>query len=193
MPLTQTHIAPVPSPPHRWDLYNVQVENTYHSLTEDTAHARSHLDTEMQTFDLEKLLQTPVLSTGIVYYKRQLWTYNQEIHDCSTDHGYMHIWNESVASRDSNEVGSCLLTHLQKMETSAIKLVTYSDACSGQNRIIYLVCTWLHIVSSEEYPFTSVDHKFMISGHSYLPSDRDFGHVEKALKKTSHIYVTGDW
>ena len=33
----------------------------------------------------------------------------------------------------------------------------------------------------------------MISGRSYLPNDRDFGHVEQARKKTMQIYVPEDW
>ena len=33
----------------------------------------------------------------------------------------------------------------------------------------FLVCLWMHIVTSSEYPFTSTDHKFTVSGHSYHP------------------------
>ena len=33
----------------------------------------------------------------------------------------------------------------------------------------------------------------MISGHSYLPNDRDFGHIELARKKNTHIFVPDDW
>ena len=28
-----------------------------------------------------------------------------------------------------------------------------------------------------------IDHKFLITGHSFLPNDRDFGVVEMSLKK----------
>ena len=59
-----------------WELHKVQAECSYQKLKEDTAYAKSHRDTEMFTFDLEKSLPTPVLTTGVVYYKRQLWTYN---------------------------------------------------------------------------------------------------------------------
>ena len=33
----------------------------------------------------------------------------------------------------------------------------------------------------------------MVSGHSYLPNDRDFGHIEQSRKQSSHIYVPEDW
>ena len=69
----------------------------------------------------------------------------------------------------------------------------YSDACGGQNRNIFLVCLWMHIVASDEYSFTEIDHKFMISGHSFLPNDRDFGQIEQSRKKVMQIYVPEDW
>ena len=33
----------------------------------------------------------------------------------------------------------------------------------------------------------------MISGHSYLPNNQDFGHVEQSRKKTQYIYAPEDW
>ena len=176
-----------------WELHKVQAESSYQKLKEDAAYAKSHRDTEMFTFDLEKSLPTPVLTTGVVYYKRQLWTYNQGIHDCTKEKGCMHMWDESMASRGSHEVGSCVLSHLKEIDSDATNLILYSDACGGQNRNIYLVCLWLHIVASSEYSITSIDHKFMISGHSFLPNDRDFGHIEQSRKKTQHIFVPRDW
>ena len=103
------------------------------------------------------------------------------------------MWNESVASRGSHEVGSCIISHIKEMQTDATRLILYSDACGGQNRNIYLVCLWLHVVASDEYSFTEIDHKFMISGHSYLPNDHDFGHIEQSSKTTMQIYVPDDW
>lgn len=50
----------------------VAAENTYQKLDEDAAYAKAHEDTKMLTFDLEKSLPTPILSTGVMYYKRQL-------------------------------------------------------------------------------------------------------------------------
>ena len=33
----------------------------------------------------------------------------------------------------------------------------------------------------------------MISGHSYLPNDRDFGSIQKANWKTQHVFLPDDW
>ena len=33
----------------------------------------------------------------------------------------------------------------------------------------------------------------MVSGHSFLPNDRDFAHVEVAARKTEHIFIPEDW
>ena len=27
--------------------------------------------------------------------------------------------------------------------------------------------------------FTQIDHKFLVQGHTYLPNDQDFAHIEK--------------
>lgn len=147
----------------------------------------------MITFDLEQALPTPKLTTNIVFYKRQMWTYNLGVHDCSDEKGYMYMWPETVASRGSQEVGSCLLQHFQSVSSPAPNLIAYSDACGGQNRNINIVCFWMYVVSCNDFSYTQVDHKFMLSGHSYLPNDRDFGSIEKANRRTQHVFVPEDW
>ena len=175
------------------ELHHRRAERSYQQLREDSAIAKSDPKIDTITFDLEQSLPTPVLTTSVVYYKRQLWTYNLGVHCCGTGIGYMHVWNESQASRGSEDIASSILTHLKEHPTSAEKLIAYSDSCGGQNRNINFVCFWLYIVCSDEYSYTEVDHKFMVSGHSYLPNDRDFGSVEKARRRRSAIYTPEDW
>ena len=167
-----------------WDLHKAKAERAYQQLKEDTALSRSRSDLEVLTFDLEQSLPTPVLTTNVAFYKRQLWTYNVGIHNCKTGGACMHMFHEGIASRGSHEIGSCLLKHLREMNTDAKHLILYSDSCGGQNRNIFIVCLLLHIVCSQEFTISLIDHKFMVSGHSYLPNDRDFGSVETARRRT---------
>jgi len=170
-----------------WDLHKAKAERAYQQLKEDSALSRSRSDLEVLTFDLEQSLPTPVLTTNVAFYKRQLWTYNVGIHNCKTGGACMHMFHEGIASRGSHEIGSCLLKHLREMNTDAKHLILYSDSCGGQNRNIFIVCLLLHIVCSQEFTISLIDHKFMVSGHSYLPNDRDFGSVETARRRTQHL------
>lgn len=74
-----------------WDLHKAKAERAYQQLQEDTALSRSRSDLELLTFDLEQSLPTPVLTTNVAFYKRQLWTYNVGIHNGKTDSACMHV------------------------------------------------------------------------------------------------------
>ena len=55
----------------------------------------------------------------------------------------MHMWDESVAFRDSQEVGSCLLAFLKDHGTAATHMIAYSDSCGGHINIVassYTLC-----------------------------------------------------
>ena len=173
-------------------LHHRKAERAYQQLREDTALAQCSDDVDTITFDLQQSLPTPTLTVNVVFYKRQLWVYNLGIHNCATEKGYMHMWDENIASRGSQDISSCIFTYLRGNPTS-IHLIAYSDSCGGQNRNINKVCFWMYVVASSEFPYTVVDHKFMLSGHSYLPNDRDFGGLETARRLRSTIFIPEDW
>ena len=174
-------------------LHQRKAERTYHQLQEDTALSQSASDTQTITFDLQQSLPTPLLTVNVVYYKRQLWTFNLGVHCCRTGVGHMHMWSENEGSRGSQEIGSCVLTFLKEHTVQSTRLIAYSDSCGGQNRNINVVCLWQDIVSSDEFSYTTIDHKFMVSGHSYLPNDRDFGSIELARRRQTSLYVPEQW
>ena len=176
-----------------WQLHQRKAERAYHRLREDTALAQSNPKIDMITFDLQQSLPTPTLTVNVVFYKRQLWVYNLGIHCCATGVGFMHMWDESIASRGSQDIGSCVLAYLKEHRTSAEHLIAYSDSCGGQNRNINIVCLWLHIVSSPDFTYTLIDHKFMLSSHSYLLNDRDFGGIETARRRAVSLFVPDNW
>ncbi|XP_063232506.1 uncharacterized protein LOC134536634 [Bacillus rossius redtenbacheri] len=140
------------------------------------------------TFDLQKTIMLPKVPTGVVYYKRQLACYNLGIHNCATSKGTMHLWHEGVAGQGPDEIGSCLLKYLSTFP-SMERLVLWSDSCGGQNRNIKLVVLLMCLVSDPSCSIKEVTQKFAIPGHSYLPNDSDFGHIEKKMMKQQHIFT----
>lgn len=74
---------------------------------------------DMITFDCKQNLPTPNLHHSDVFYSRQLWVYNFGIHDCVAEQGYMMMWSENVAKRDSCAVVSCLNTFFTEFRSGA--------------------------------------------------------------------------
>lgn len=81
-----------------------------------------------------------------------------------------------------------LLRACNQMSAQGIThLTAYSDSCGGKNRNIKMMAMWLYITQSTAIEV--VDHKFMVSDHSFLPNDIYFGLIERAKLKMTEIYV----
>jgi len=144
------------------------------------------------TFDLQKTLITPSISTGVAYYKRQLATYNLGIHNLANNDATMFMWHEGCASRGASEIGSCVWKYVcDKVQEGATHITAFCDSCGGQNRNFKIASLLCHCVTTLSLDSFTV--YFMQSGHSFLPNDADFGVIEKAKKSGKEIYIPQQW
>ena len=51
---------------------------------------------------------------------------------------------------------------------------------------------WLKVVQSLDNNIDIIDHKFLLSGHSYLPNDADFG-IKNGIAKKNFLYTPQDY
>lgn len=144
------------------------------------------------TMDLQQTMPLPKLSTSKAFYLRQMWLYNFGIH-CITYLGqksYFFTWTEDVANRGSNEIASCLFRFckmLKKEYPETNHLIVWSDSCAGQNKNFVILGLYEYLILN--CFFKIIDHKFPEVGHSYLDSDRDFGRIEKVIRKHQTIFI----
>lgn len=144
------------------------------------------------TFDLEKALPYPTLTCSIAYYKRNMYVYNLGIHELGEEeNSFMYVWDETTASRGAQEIGSCIRKHILEKARRTSRIIAFSDACGGQNRNYKQCLFWLKLLADSD-TLQKIDHKFMVSGHSFLPNDRDFGQIEQYAKNRIK-YVPEDW
>jgi hypothetical protein len=94
------------------ELHHCKVQLARDSLKSDENLSQTENGPTVISFDLQKVMPLPKLTTGIGYYKRQVSCYNLGIHNFSSKTGTMHVWDESIASRGAQEVGSCILKYL---------------------------------------------------------------------------------
>jgi len=83
-------------------------------------------------------------------------------------------------------MASSIVAFIDAADLSTGHLIAWSDSCSGQNKNFYLLCLWQLLIKNGR--FTTIDHKFPESGHSYMDSDRDFGLIEKRVREVGNIY-----
>ena len=60
-----------------------------------------------------------------------MYVLNEGFHNFYDNKVNMYVWDETTASRGSQEIVSCCLRHLQNVTQNVI---AYSDMCIGQNR-----------------------------------------------------------
>jgi hypothetical protein len=152
----------------RKEIHMTNVEWTCREFKQDVLNAKNSND-ELQciTFDLQKTLEVPSLSTSVAYYKRQLWVYNLCVYDECTRTPYMYIWNESVASRGAQEIASCLIYHIKNhIPEDCKELILWSDSCPGQNKNIKITLMLKKLLNDDLGILNSIQQKYFVSGHS---------------------------
>lgn len=172
--------------------HHTEVSHSFDSVKRDFAASVLPIsDACTITMDLQKVFPLPKLTHSNMYYSRQLSCYNFGIHVADSNTGIMLVWHEGVAKRGANEIASCLLHALNSGElaTSKRTLIVYSDNCAGQLKNQMLIYLYFYLIRLGF--FDIIEHKFLVSGHSFSASDRDFALIEKTAKR-SKLHVVDD-
>ena len=168
------------------ELHHRKTDKALKVIQEDNASSTlPGSDTCTITMDLQKVFSLPKLTHSSMYYSRQLSCYNFGIHVQDTSDGIMCIWHEGQSGRGGNQMASCLLQALNtgQLSTYKRKLCVWSDNCAGQLKNRMLIFLYIFLVANGY--FDTIDHKFLVSGHSFSSSDRDFALIEKQAKRSN--------
>ena len=146
--------------------------------------------------DLQQTLPCPRLTVGQAYYKRKLWVYNFAVTNLKDNKTTLFVWDESTAGRGSSEVSSCILRWLdmtlgRQCVDGRITPSIFADNCAGQNKNLQMVLMGLRELHSLR--LTRVEFSFLVSGHSYLPCDAVFGHIELEVQRCNIVMTPEEY
>lgn len=148
---------------------------------------------EVFSFDCQKNQVLPKVPDQQAYYSRQFYIYNFTVVrgtsksklNPSTVTNF--CWTENEYSKGSNEIASCIYHILNTSDFTGIHTVRLMcDGCGGQNKnttLISMCCNWL---STQNF-IKNIHVVFPVRGHSFIPPDRVFGHIEREIRKKEII------
>nr|XP_022907523.1 uncharacterized protein LOC111419015 [Onthophagus taurus] len=147
------------------------------------------------SFDCQKNLVIPKIPDQIAYFSRQLYIYNFTIVRGSSkshmnpENVFIYTWMEHEYKKSSNEISSAVFHCLSQVDLSPYSNIRLcADGCGGQNRNSTMIGMCSYFLANVAPPnVKTIELIFPVPGHSYLPSDRIFGRIEKILKKESTI------
>ncbi|KAE9536991.1 hypothetical protein AGLY_006798 [Aphis glycines] len=160
------------------ELHHKKAEKARQQMKQDTV--LSQLPTSdicMFSMDLKQVLSLPSLTHSQMFYLRQLSCYNLGVHFGDSNRRHMFLWHEGMSGRGGNEIASCVFEALNSNPTVKRKLTIWSDNCVGQNKNKMLLFLWIYLTLTDK--FDEINHKYLVSGHSFLSCDRDFAQIEK--------------
>ena len=73
--------------------------------------------------------------------------------------------------------------------TGAKWSIWWADNCAGQNNNVI----WFFQDLVRKGVYSRIEYKFLIVGHTYGPTDRCFGVIEKHLGRIKNVYTPGEW
>lgn len=135
-----------------------------------------------------------VEETSEFYFKRALWFNVLCLYDEVRNISYWYVWDETVAGRGAQEIGSCLYKHfIQFIPKDTRKVILYSNS-SGKNRNIKI-----SLMIQKNFDFWGkpeleiIEQRFSFSGHANNSCIRSFDLIEKQKRITKEIFVPSEW
>lgn len=105
---------------------------------------------------------------------------------------YLYVWPESVASRGSQEIGSCLYKNLTDTDSNQTKKnIIFCDPYEGQTRnlkLTLLMKKCLDSWSSDE--LITVEQRYFVVGHSNNSCDKCCELLRKKNKISSKYFCS---
>jgi hypothetical protein len=144
------------------------------------------------SFDFMQNLHLPRVPAQDLFYLRQLTVNVFGVHNMKDDSSVFFLYHEGIAHKGPDEVCSFIYTYLNHYVSSEVKEIHFfSDNCAAQNKNHCMIRMCQALVDCGKY--RRIEQFFPIRGHSFLPSDRDFGVIKRKLRKLNRAYTIMDY
>ncbi|KAE8740529.1 hypothetical protein FOCC_FOCC013956 [Frankliniella occidentalis] len=176
-----------------WNVHLDRAQAAYDFKRNCKVQAETDETLRVLIFDLEQVLETPLLSAGETFYLRQLSTYNLTIYDTTSKLTLCYMWCELDGNRGANDIASCIFVHfLEEIPDTVKKVVLFSDSTVSQNRNSIVAAMFLTVLQMH-CSVRSIEHVFLEAGHTRLEVDSKHSVIDCNKNNVDKICVPSDW
>lgn len=165
-----------------------EAKKTYTALQSDQPDAKSGKNGNVIPIAIDYMqnISMPKVLVQELFYLRQLTVNIFCIHNIKSNKAVIYIYHEGQARKGPDEVCSFLLHFLRNVPAQFDEVHLFSDNCAGQNKNHPISKFLLSLTDLKK--FKTIQHFFPTRGHSFLPCDRNFAIIKRALHKQDRIY-----
>lgn len=127
-------------------------------------------------------------------FRQSYWCFNVIIYDEVRQKPFAYFWSESIATNGSQEVGSCLLRHIQEnVPSDTERIFLYCEGNKNLTRNLQMSIFLKKLLDKWPHDeLQSIEQRFFAKGHVYNSCSRCFNQIESAAK-SRNIYVPEQW
>lgn len=141
------------------------------------------------SFDYMQNISLPSIPIQSTFYWRQLTVNVFSVCNVAKNTSKFYLSDERCAGKGPDETASYLYDYVMTEIPKEVKrLHVFADNCPGQNKNNVLLSFFSFLTQDR---FEEVRVYFPMRGHSFLPNDRVFATVKRALRKHDRFYTLG--
>lgn len=173
--------------------HEVEKEESYKRFIFHQKLHKKDKGTICASFDLQKVLNTPYGESMTLYYSRKIAVYNFTIYESDTKLGVCNLWTEADAKRGANEITTCLLEYIKKVDKRGTvkQIILYCDSAFGQNKNKTILAMLRYALSISDN-IDTIQINYLIPGHTYMPVDSMHATIENSVKN-SIVWAPSQW
>jgi hypothetical protein len=87
------------------------------------------------------------MNSSAALFKRQLWTYNLTVHNCSSGDLMFYMWYKGDGGRGENQIATCLFKELTSIPCHVTHAL-FCDTCGDQNKNSHVSVMFLAVMQT---------------------------------------------
>ncbi|XP_049304037.1 uncharacterized protein LOC125776336 [Bactrocera dorsalis] len=166
----------------QYDIHRKDIQDMRNEKLIDIENAKSGLHL-LLCIDMQAVKLIPQTNANATYYKMKLQVHNFTIYNVISHESDNFVWDETDGTLVASTFATCIIKYIKnsiKKSPNIHHIIICSDGCFFQNRNVILPNAILSLCVQENI---TVEHKYLIVGHTQMECDSTHSLIQRKINK----------